>query len=238
MDFVRFTGEIFIYYVLIALGGGVLTGITLGIFTFIGVNLEWFAQGWIIPCGAMGAVIVSAWLVEAKQGVIENMAPVLTRIFTPLFSVMLLSFLATMIVTGTGIEVEREVLIGFDLLLVIVLGLLLYAISSRRPDASPDFFDVLQLVLVVSALLVDLLALIAIASRISEFGFTPNRTVGLGLNIVLLVNLAWSAWLYLRFLRRQVSFARLERWQTDYLPVYAIWAAIVVILFPPLFGFQ
>jgi hypothetical protein len=32
-----------------------------------------------------GAVLVAAWLVEAKQSVIENMAPVLTRLFPPLF---------------------------------------------------------------------------------------------------------------------------------------------------------
>ncbi len=30
----------------------------------------------------------------------------------------------------------------------------------------------------------------------------------------------------------------LERWQTAYLPVYAVWAAIVVIGFPPLFGYE
>jgi hypothetical protein len=54
---------------------------------------------------------------------------------------------------------------------------------------------------------------------------------------VLLVNLAWSAVLYTRFLRRRGSIASLERWQTDYLPVYAVWAAVVVIVFPPAFGY-
>src|SRR5688500_11182936 len=62
MDFVRFSGELAIYYVLIALGGGVLTGFTLMMFSAIGANAEWAAQGWIIPCGAMGAVVVAAWL--------------------------------------------------------------------------------------------------------------------------------------------------------------------------------
>ena len=33
-------------------------------------------------------------------------------------------------------------------------------------------------------------------------------------------------------------FAALERWQTVYLPVYAVWAGIVAILFPPLFGYR
>ena len=237
MDFVRFSGELFIYYVLMALGGGVLTGFTLGMFAAIGADVERFAQQWLLPCGALGAVIVAAWLVEAKQSVIENMAPVLTRLFTPLFAAVLLAFLATMVWTGSGIAMEREVLIGFDLLLAVVLGLLLYAVSARDPQAPPDAFDALQLLLVVSALVVDGVALAAIAGRITEFGFSPNRVAALGENLILLVNLAWSAWLYARFLGGRGSFSALERWQTDYLPVYAVWAAFVVVAFPPLFGY-
>ena len=57
----------------------------------------------------------------------------------------------------------------------------------------------------------------------------------LGENVILLVNLAGSAVLYVRFVAGRDSLAKLERWQTDYLPVYAGWAALVVIAFPPLF---
>jgi len=91
---------------------------------------------------------------------------------------------------------------------------------------------------VICALLVDALALWAIAARISEFGFTPNKVAALGENIILLVNLGWSAVLYSRFLAARASFAPLERWQTSYLPVYAIWAWIVVIVFPIIFNYQ
>ena len=149
-----------------------------------------------------------------------------------------LAFLVIMMWTGSAIDVERQVLIAFDLLLVLVLGLLLYAISARDPLAPPEPFDVLQLVLVVAALLVDAVALWAIASRISAFGFSPNKVAALGENLVLLVNLSWSAWLYFRFLRGRTLFAALERWQTGYLPVYAIWAWIVVVLFPIVFDFH
>lgn len=238
MDFVRFSGELVIYYALIALGGGVFTGFTMMMFKAIGINAEWLAGGWLIPCGAMGAVIIGSWLVEAKQSVVENMAPVLSRLFTPLFTVLLLVFLATMAWTGSPINVKREVLIGFDLLLVLVVGLVLYAASARDPQAPPDFFDGMQLLLVVSALVVDGVALAAIAARISEFGFTPNRVAALGENLILLVNLAWSAWLYACFLRHRGSFAVLERWQIAYLPVYSVWAALVVVMFPPVFGYR
>jgi hypothetical protein len=139
--------------------------------------------------------------------------------------------------TGRGLDFQRDILIAFDLLLVIVLGLLLYAISARDAQAPADAFDVMQVILVISALLADAVALWAITARISEFGFTPNRVAALGENVILLINLAWSAVLYVRFLRGRGSFAGLERWQTAYLPVYAGWAAIVVIVFPPLFGY-
>ena len=237
MDFIRFSGELFIYYVLIALGGGVLTAFMVVLFETIGIDAESFIQSWLLPCGAAGAVLVASWLVEAKQSVIENMAPVLTRLFTPLFAAVLVTFLGALLWTGGGLDIERDTLIQFNLLLVVVLGLLLYSVSARDPGSPRGIFDVLQVVLVVGALVADAVALWAIGARISEFGFSPNRVAALGVNVMLLVNLAWSAVLYVRFLRGRGSLTGLERWQTDYLLVYAVWAAIVVIVFPPAFGY-
>lgn len=237
MDFVRFSGELFIYFALMAAGGGVISGLTMLTFQAIGVNAGSFVATWLLPCGAVGAVLVGAWLVEAKQSVIENMAPVLTHLFTPLFAAVLVVFLGTVLWTGNPLDIGRDVLIAFDMVLALVVGLLLYSISARDPRSVPGVFDVVQVVLVISALLVDAVALSAIAARISEYGFSPNRVAALGMNVILLVNLAWSAVLFLRFLRRRGSFTSLEKWQTDYLPVYGAWAAMVVILFPPLFRY-
>ncbi|MFG2101177.1 permease prefix domain 1-containing protein [Micromonospora echinaurantiaca] len=237
MDFIRFTGECFIYYVLIALGGGVLTAFMFGTFEAIGLSPEGFVSQWLLPCGAAAAVVVAGWLVEAKQSVVENIAPVLTRLFTPLFTAVLLAFLAALGRSANGINVEREALILFNLLLVVVLGLLLYSISARDPLAPPGLFDKLQFALVVSALAIDVLVLLEITGRITEYGTTPNKAAALGENVILLANLAWSAWLLLGFVRRRAPFAAIERWQTGYLPVYAAWAWVVVLVFPPVFAF-
>lgn len=237
MDFIRFTGEWFVYFVLIALGGGVLAAFTAVIFDQIGIDTEPLIENWLLPCGASAAVVVAGWLVEAKQSVIENMAPVLTKLFTPLFTVLLLAFLAAMPWTGIGLDIERDILIVFDLLLVVVLGLLLYAISARDSASPPMVFDRVQLALVVSALLIDAVVLFAIVSRITEWGFTPNKTAALGENLILLTNLAWSAWLLLKFIRGRTRFAALERWQTGYVSVYAVWAWTVVLAFPLIFEF-
>lgn len=237
MDFIRFSGEIFIYYVLIALGGGVFTGLMSVIFRAIGLDAQPFFASWVIPCGAAGAVLVAVWLVDTRQGIVDSIAPVLARIFTPLFTVLLLAFLGTVLFTGRGVAVDRNVLIVFDLLLGVVLALLLYNLSARDPGRPAGMFDVLQVVLLVSALLVDAVALSAIAVRITAFGFSANRTAALGGNVILLINLLWSAVLYFRFMRGRAAITSVAQWQTRYLPVYAAWAAVIVLAFPPLFHF-
>ncbi len=237
MDFVRFTGEWFIYYVLIALGGGVLMGLTAAILEPAGVDVERIFE-WVLPSGAAGAVIVAAWLVEAKQRVVENMAPVLTMLFTPLFAVMLAAAVVTYAATGLGDAFDRDLVSVFDALLVVVLALVLYGMSAREPSASPNWMDRIQLVAVVSALVLDVMVLGTMIARIGELGFTPNRTAALGLNLVLLVNLAGAAWLSARFLIGRSRLHRLESWQTTYLPVFALWAAAVVVVLPLVFTFD
>ncbi|MFH8252255.1 permease prefix domain 1-containing protein [Microbacterium sp. B2969] len=247
MDFIRFTGEWFIYLVLIALGGGVLAALTMGVFSAIGLDAGWFVQEWLVPCGFAGAVVIAGWLVEAKQSVIENIAPVLTKLFTPLFTLLLLALIVAGFVqfgrSGTtgesDIEVfgQRDLLIIFDIVLVVVLGLLLYSLSARDATQPPGWFERLQLLMLVAALVVDILVLVAMISRISEFGASPNKLASLGLNLILLVNLSGAAWLQARFVMGRTAFGRVERWQTAYVPVYLAWATIVTVVFPPLFGF-
>jgi len=238
MNFIRFSGEFFIYYVLIALSGGVLVAFMAVLFGTIHIDIEPFFEAWLLPCGAAGAVIIAAWLAEIRNDLAVNFAPVLAKLFSPLFALMLITFIGTLIITGNELIIDRNILIAFDLLLIVALGLLLYTISSREPNATPGVFDMIQVVLLVSALLADTLALWGISGRIVEFGFTPNRIAALGLNLILIVNLTWAVLLNVRFLRGSIEFPILKKWQTDYLPVYGIWAVIIVILFPLLFGFE
>lgn len=246
MDFIRFTGEWFVYLVLIALGGAVLVSLTMAVFAAIGLDAAEVVGEWAIPCGLAGAVVIAGWLVEAKQSVIENIAPVLTKLFTPLFTVLLLAFFVAGLLQGSLVEPvdgapmmfgQRDLLIVFDVVLVVVLGLLLYAMSARDPLAPPSWFERLQLVMVAAAILVDLLVLIAMIGRIAEYGASPNKLASLGLNLILLANLAGAAWLHLRFLAGRTRWDRLERWQTGFVPVYLAWSAVIVLVFPPLFGY-
>jgi len=237
MDFVRFTGELVVYFTLLALGGGLLTGLLLATFDVVGIDAEPFVQSWLLSFAVPGAFLVAAWLVEAKQSVVENMAPVLTRVFTPLTLGLLVAALVALLAGGPLTAVDRSLLVLMDGILLLVVALLLYAISARDPITAGGPFDWLQLGLVVTALAVDVVALTAMASRIADAGWTANKAAALGLNVVLLVHLVGTGWLLWRFLRAHGTFDAVERWQTRYLVVYAVWAAVVVLVFPPAFSY-
>lgn len=236
MDFVRFTGEWAIYYVLIALGGAVLLGLTSLVLQPIvpGAMTEVFA--WVLPSGAAAAVIVAAWLVEAKKSVIENLAPVLTAIFTPLFAAMLLVAATVYLVGGIGRDFDRDLLLAFDALLLVVVGLVVYGISARDARAKPGLSDVLRLVAIVAAIVLDVLVVTSMFARVGDLGLTPNRLAALGLNVVLLVNLIGTAWFTVRLVAQRATVAATERWQTGYLPVFAAWSLVVVLVFPAVFA--
>jgi hypothetical protein len=237
MDFIRFSGEWAIYYALIALGGGVLLGLTVAVLGPIAPGAIEPIITWVLPSGAAAAVIVAAWLVDAKKSIIENLAPVLTAIFTPLFAVMLLGSAVAYAITGVARDFDRDLLTVFDVLLLVVLALVVYGISARDSARGAGALDIIRLIAVVAAIVLDLLVLVAMLARVGELGFTANRFVALGLNVILLVNLLGTAWLTLRLLTGRGTAVRIERWQTDYLAVFAAWVAFVLVAVPPIFGF-
>ena len=176
-------------------------------------------------------------MVSKRRGLAAGIAPWLAKVFTPLFALMVLAVLVAIVVTFDGFAMERELLIIFDILLVAVTALLLYGIAARDTEAKPGLFDWIQLVLVAGALILNVYALGSMGGRLVEMGLTPNRIAAFGLNLVLLVNLGWSAVLQLGFLRGKRAFADVAAWQMRYLPVYAGWAALVALILPLVFKF-
>jgi hypothetical protein len=237
MALVRSSGSWFVTYVLFALGGGVLVALTSALLAPTGLVDPEQLLPWVLPSGAAGAVVIAAWLVETRPQVVGAVAPMLAQVFTPLFAVMLVAVTGVYVASGLGGGFDRELLATFDALLVVVVGLVLYTLAARDPPRPVGWSDRYLLVTVVAALVLDLLVLGAMAARIGEFGLTPNRLAALGLNLVLLGNLAGTAWHGLRFVTGRGDLPALRRWQTAYLPAFPAWAGIVVVVLPPLFCF-
>ena len=238
LDFVRFAGEVFIYSVLIGLGGAVLIGVSVGVFQFVEIDIETFIVNWVVMFGGCALLVVAAYLVERKKGRIESIAPVLARTLHPAAP-------GGSCQPARGHAGDRQGTIGGPGVAHLVrsdpgLGHGCDALRHERPRRREprNLWDVLVLALVVVALVVDGVALSGIISRLAEYGVSANRLAALGANILLLVNLVLLGIGYVRFIAGRVTYQAIVDVQMRYLPVYAIWAALVVIVFPPLFGFQ
>jgi hypothetical protein len=237
MDFLRATGETFIYGTLVICGGAVLTLFTQMIFAALGIEIMQPYLRTVGIGGVVAAPVVAVYLVSAKKSIVENIAPVLSRIFTPLFLATMLAFLAVMVVLQKSPLAERDTLLAVNVMLILVLALVIYNLTARRSADRRTVMDWLNLALIACAVAVDAVALVSIAGRILTLGWSPNRAALLGLNLVLLVDLAGLAVTTVRFLVGRGAFAAIERWQARYLPVLFAWAAVVVAAFPPLFAF-
>lgn len=238
MDFLRWTGESFLYAVLLGCGVMVLNLFVIGLLSSIGVDARDFCMEWVLPVLGFACPVAAARLAQAKRNVIENIAPVLARIFGPLFLLAMVAFLIAMPISGGDFFADRDVLIGFDLMLALVVGLILYSISARDERESASFPDYVNAALALAALAVDSVALWAILGRISEGGFTPNKIAALGENLVLFVDLAGLAFFQIRALARKGGHADVSRWQTAMLPPIFAWMGTVAIVFPLAFRFR
>ncbi len=238
MDFLRTTGEAVIYYGLIALGGGALTVFTLAIFGALGLRIEQLYFQNVVYGGAVAAPIVAVFLVNAKKSIVENIAPVLSRIFTPLVLATLAAYLVALVVLRRSPLTDRDTLLAFNVMLILVLALVIYNLSARsRERERRGLMDWLNLALVACAIAIDVVALAAIAGRIGTLGWTANRAALLGENVVLLADLGGLAVLTAMFLAGTVRHQAIERWQTAYLPVILGWCALVVAVLPLVFRF-
>jgi hypothetical protein len=232
LAFVRYNGELLIHVALIALGGMVLTALTLGLFDLLDVYLEdWYFET-VIPYCAIGALLVGTLLIERIIGPRFKIAPLIARLFTPFFLVLVVAYLATMAVQGASPFHERDFLIAFNGLLLVVLGLSVLSIAERGPRAEAGMGDWINIALVAVTLIIDLVALSAIIYRLGSFGFTPNRIAVLGANLIIFGHLAGILWHYLRFARRPDTTRPLEQWIGSYLPVYGGWGLVVALGLP------
>ena len=231
IEAVRFSGEVAVLYVLFALGGGVLVGLTAALLAAVGIDVEPLFE-WVLPAGAAGAVVIAGWLVETRPRISGGVAPLLAQVFTPLFGAMIALVAVAYLATGTGSGFDRETVAVLDVLLVIVLGLAVYGQAARGPDRAVGWDDRLRLFTVVAALVLDVGVLATMVARVGDLGTTPNRIAALGLNVVLLVALAGTAHRTIAALRGRGTMAAVEAWQARTVPLLVGWAAFVAVVLP------
>jgi len=237
MTYLRYNGELLIYSTMILIGGMVLTGLTFALFELIDMSIEaWYLQN-VVVYGAIASPIVATLLITRIVGQRFKMAPLLARVFTPLFLLTALAYLLAMAVLQKSPFTDRDFLIAFNGLLVLVLGLCVFSISERGASESAGVVDMMNIALVSVTLVIDVIALGAILFRLSSYGFTPNRVAVLGANLLAFAHLAGIAYYYLQFARAKSPFDALGNWVVRFIPAYTLWSLVVAVGLPLLFRF-
>lgn len=238
MNYLKYNGDIAILVALIAIAGGILTGVTIGLFSAIDIRIEDFYMEHIVIWGAVSAPVVATFIIRNYPHIADRIAPVIASIFSPLVLITLIVYLVSIVVTGKDPYNDRDFLLVFNLMLLGVMALVVFSVSEISVNRRQRFNEIVLLALTVLTLVVDLVALSAIIYRLGEFGFTPNRTAVLGANLLIFGNLVLIMIKLAGVNFRGKELKEVEKAITGYLPVYAAWAVVVVFAFPVMFGWR
>jgi hypothetical protein len=237
-DFLRYNGDLIIMTALILLAGLLLTGITLGLFSLINLSIEQFYFEYIVIWGLAAAPIVGTYLVQANPQLVNKVAPIIAKVFTPLILITLVIYLVAIVTSGKDPYNDREFLMIFNLLLIGVLALIVFSIAENWKNSSSRFNTIVLIALSCVTILVNAIALSAILFRISEWGFSPNRLAVLGGNSLILINLILVTYHLIKSLKNEHLKVNIENSIASFLPIYGVWTIIVTFLFPLIFGFK
>ena len=223
---------------LIIIAAGILSGITIGLFSLIGYNIEKFYFENIVTFGLPAAPIFGTYLTQTNPQLVGKVSPVIAKIFSPLVLVMLVIYLTAMVYSGKNPYDDREFLLVFNALLIGVMAIIFFSVAeTSRTDKSQTEIWLLFLLSVVT-IVVSSIALSAILFRISEMGMTPNRAAVLGGNVLILINLLLVTVQLFRVGSKKADITRVGKVISSYLPIYFVWTIVVTFLFPLIFGFK
>jgi hypothetical protein len=238
MEFLRYHGDLVLMTEVIGLAGGLFTGLTLNLFKLIDLDIEDYYFRYLVLSILPSVPLLATFLVRQNASLVSKISPVIARIFTPIVTITLVLFLGAVIFTGKDPYNDREFLLVFNGILIGVMALILFSLGEATKVNASRVHQYFLFALALVAIIDNGIALSAIGYRLVEFGITPNRLVVLGSNALIMVHLMLATKNLWGFLKGQNTIEQVEGSLTAYLPIYAIWAAIVSFVFPLLFQFS
>lgn len=238
LEFLKYNGDLIVMTTVILIAGGLLTGITLGLFELIDLKIQEFYFKNIVICGLAASPIIATYLVQTNPQLVGKVSPIIAKIFTPLVLITLVTYLIAVIVSRKNPYDNRDFLMIFNFLLIGVMALILFSLSISSKKAFHQYNTLLLFALAIITIIVNGIALSAIMFRISEWGFTPNRLSILGGNILILINLLIVAFKLFKTIKNKAAIEEVEKSIAMFLPFYVAWTIIVTFLFPFIFQFK
>jgi len=130
MEYVRYNGDMAILIAIILIAGGILTALTLGLFSAIDLKIERFYFDYIVIPGLVVSPVVATYIVKNFPSITSKIAPVIAGIFSPLVLITLTAFLISVFVTGKDPYNDRDFLLIFNLMLFGVMAVVVFSVSG------------------------------------------------------------------------------------------------------------
>ena len=238
MDFLRYNGDLVVMTAIILIAGGLMAGITLGLFRLIEIQVEEFYFQYIGIWGLAASPIVATYLVQTNPHLVNKVSPVIAKVFTPLVLITLLIYLIALIYTGKDPYNDREFLLIFNMLLLGVMAIIFFSIAEKSKNSGNKISTLMLLGLSIVTIIINGIALSAIIFRISEWGITPNRLAVLGPNILILTNLFLVTYWLFKAVKDNTGIDKVGNSIALFLPIYSLWTVLVTFVFPIIFNFK
>jgi MFS family permease len=238
LGFLKYNGDLVVMTTLILIAGGIMTAITIGLFSLIGLNIEDFYFQNIGILGLAAAPIIGTYLTQTNPQLVGKVSPVIAKLFSPLVAVMLVIYLIAIVYSGKDPYNDREFLLVFNALLVGVMAIIFFSVAEIAKATKSFMQTWILFILSLVTIIVNCVALSAILFRISELGVTPNRIAVLGGNILILLNLFLVTAQLFMVLTKKTDITGVRKIIAFYLPFYFVWTIIVTFIFPLIFGFK
>jgi hypothetical protein len=237
LDFLRYNGDLVIMTGLLVIAGGILSAITIGLFSVIGLKIEHFYFEYIGIFGGAALPIVATYITQTNPQLVNKVSPVIAKIFSPLVLIMLVVYLVAIFFSGKDPYKDRDFLVMFNLLLIGVMGIILFSVAATSKNENRTGSFILFALSIVTVI-VNGIALSAILFRISEWGISPNRLAVLGANILMLTNLLMVTFRLFKTVSKKADISEVENSISMFLPIYILWTIIVTFIFPLIFHFK
>ena len=238
LDYLQYNGETVIVGGILILAGGILSGITIGLFDLIGIDISEVYFSYIAVYSLASAPLLATLITQTNPELVNKVPPIVAKIFSPLVLVMLTSYLVAIAYARKDPYSDRDFLLLFNLLLLGVMALIFFSVVESVGEQKASLMTWVLTALSLITLVVNGIALSAIAFRISEWGITPNRLAVLGVNLLMLVHLVMVSRQLIQTIRGKSKLVQVGLTLVRYLPIYLLWTAIVTFGFPLFFGFK
>jgi hypothetical protein len=238
-DFLRYNGDLIIMVSIMTSAVMAISGITMGLFSLIGIQIGEFYFQWIMVIELSACPLVATYILDVNPQLVSKVSPIIARIFSPIVLVTLVGYLIGMAWASKDPFNDREFLLLFNLLLIGVLAIVFFSLVELPRSVSGRGALLITLLLSLVTIVVNSIALLAILYRISSWGFTPNRLAVLGANVLFFVHLILIALqLIKQYRNKEVEFAAIEKAIAIFLPLYAGWALFVAVVVPLIFNYS